>query len=448
MRALCASVALVILSASSSAFAEDPPPPAAPVDEEADLARQHHRRGLELYDEGDFRLALVEFERAYSVGHNFKILFNIGQVHFQLNGYAKARLALEQYLKEGGAAVPEARRASVEKDLATLRGRTATLTVRVNVGDADVMINQSLAGKAPLEKLLVDAGTIRMHVTRNGYAPRIREVTLAGGDQQVVTIDLSETQRDVQGGAGVMIHAAFHVERTEDPRLLNVDHVTHAKAIADFRPDVVVVAMGEDFTTFYASLIEKNWPADKPPPYYVVTELNYDLSTFESVLTADSDGEDLRRRISGTRSGSSPPRDANVDDFERRYSTRYGTDASGAWSGYEAMYALIYAIQAASLGGTLDGPRISAGFERLRAGATIDVGPARIGAAFSFLAQPTETINLRGLWSELDWNPVTRDLETDVSMYCFQRQDRKLVIKADAGPRLSGGVFTGTYACD
>ncbi len=198
MRALCASVALVILSASSSAFADDPPPPAAPVDEEADLARQHHRRGLELYDEGDFRLALVEFERAYSVGHNFKILFNIGQVHFQLNGYAKARLALEQYLKEGGAAVPEARRASVEKDLATLRGRTATLTVRVNVGDADVMINQSLAGKAPLEKLLVDAGTIRMQITRNGYAPRIREVTLAGGDQQVVTIDLSETQRDVQ----------------------------------------------------------------------------------------------------------------------------------------------------------------------------------------------------------------------------------------------------------
>ena len=106
MRALCASVAFVILSASSSAFADDPPLPPPPVDEEADLARQHHRRGLELYDEGDFRLALVEFERAYSVGHNFKILFNIGQVHFQLNGYAKARLALEQYLKEGGAAVP------------------------------------------------------------------------------------------------------------------------------------------------------------------------------------------------------------------------------------------------------------------------------------------------------------------------------------------------------
>ena len=53
-----------------------------------------------------------------------------------------------------------------------------------------------------------------------------------------------------------------------------------------------------------------------------------------------------------------------------------------------------------------------------------------------------------GLVIELEHAGPELDLETDVSMYCFQRQDRKLVIKADAGPRLSGGVFTGTYACD
>jgi len=204
-----AFLACLALTASSSAWAQDAAPPAPPViaagdaapqepvDPTTDQARQHHRRGLELYDEGDFRLALVEFERAHSIGHNFKVLFNIGQVHFQLKNYAKSRLALERYLEEGGAAVPEARRASVEKDLATLRGRTAKLTVRVNVGDADVMINQTLAGKAPIDDLLVDAGTLRLQISRNGYAPRIRDITLAGGDQQVVTIDLLEAPRDV-----------------------------------------------------------------------------------------------------------------------------------------------------------------------------------------------------------------------------------------------------------
>jgi len=43
---------------------------------------------------------------------------------------------------------------------------------------------------------------------------------------------------------------------------------------------------------------------------------------------------------------------------------------------------------------------------------------------------------------------VTRDLETDVGMYCFQRVGGQLVIKPDAGPRLAGGVVSGTYGCD
>lgn len=167
--------------------AAEPTPEATSASEEA---RAHHRRGLELYDEGDYRLALVEFQRAYSIGQNYKILFNIGQVHFQLNSYAKARLALEQYLAQGGEAIAPKRREDVEKDLATLRKRTATLTVRVNVADADVTINDSSAGKAPLENVLVDAGVLHVHVARPGYASCIREVTLAGGDTQVVVIDM------------------------------------------------------------------------------------------------------------------------------------------------------------------------------------------------------------------------------------------------------------------
>jgi len=204
----CAALAFAlafIVAAVAPARAEEPAPAAPviqapasdPLDEATEQARAHHRRGLELYDEGDFRLALVEFERAYSVGHSFKVLFNIGQVHFQLYNYAKARLALEQYLREGGAAINEQRRAIVEKDLATLRARTATLTVRVSVGDADVLINQALVGKAPLDNLMVDAGTLHLQITRRGYAPTLREITLAGGEQQVMTIDLVETPSNV-----------------------------------------------------------------------------------------------------------------------------------------------------------------------------------------------------------------------------------------------------------
>jgi hypothetical protein len=64
----------------------------------------------------------------------------------------------------------------------------------VNVASADVTINETSMGKAPLEAVVVDAGTLRVHVTRPGYAPHVREVTLAGGDVQSVTIDLVETR--------------------------------------------------------------------------------------------------------------------------------------------------------------------------------------------------------------------------------------------------------------
>jgi PEGA domain len=193
-------VALLLLLGARPALADEPPAPTAPPvveGSESDPSRQHHRRGLELYDEREFRLALIEFERAYEFGKNYKILYNIGQVQFQLNNYAKARLALEQYLRDGGAAIADKRRQDVEKDLVTLRGRTATLTVRVNVPDAEVTINQTIAGKAPLEGVLVEAGTLRVQVTRVGYAPRVREIALAGGDDQIVNVDLLEQRPDV-----------------------------------------------------------------------------------------------------------------------------------------------------------------------------------------------------------------------------------------------------------
>jgi hypothetical protein len=185
---------------TASGEPSDPSAPSAP--EEAaptpaiEEARAHHRRGLALYDEGDYRLALIEFQRAYAVGKSYKTLFNVGQVHFQLSQYAKARLALEQYLTEGGAAISPKRRAEVDKDLAALRTRTATLTVRANVAGADVTINDAPAGKAPLEAVLVDAGVLRVRVAHPGYVSSVRDVTLAGGDVQTLAIGMpSESPR-------------------------------------------------------------------------------------------------------------------------------------------------------------------------------------------------------------------------------------------------------------
>lgn len=155
-------------------------------------AEEHFKRARQLYDEGDFSLSLVEFQRAYEISPNYRVLFNIGQVDIQLFNYAAARTALERYLKDGGDEIPEARRAQVEQDLQMLRQRTAHLKIVTTPTGSDVTIDDlpvpatSLAGE-----ILVNAGRRKVVATSPGHTPVTRMVTLAGGDHADVRIELA-----------------------------------------------------------------------------------------------------------------------------------------------------------------------------------------------------------------------------------------------------------------
>jgi hypothetical protein len=244
--------------------------------------------------------------------------------------------------------------------------------------------------------------------------------------------------------------ANFTIVKAENPLKQSVNHVAHAETIATFAPDVLVVAMGADFPKHYVQLIESKWSVGKAKPYYVMTDLNYEVAPFVSVLGPGD--EDLRKRISGTRPGFDPALQANIDAYTIRYKQAYNFLApDGNHSGYDAFYVSAFGIAGALIQPIFDGPRISAGIERLRGGTLVDFRPESIGLALALLGQPTAKLDARGLWSSLDWNLATRDLETDVSMYCFQRDtDGALVAKPDAGPRLttSTGAVTGTFTCD
>jgi tetratricopeptide (TPR) repeat protein len=158
-------------------------------------AGSRYDRGLQLYSDGDYALAVIEFERAYSLVSDYRVLYNIGQVRVQLGNYAKARLALEQYLKTGGEQVPKARQDSVHKDLEMLIARTAFLRVETNVPGADVAIDDVSVGTAPLsEPLLLEAGEHKVTVQRSGYQPRATRLTLAGRDEENVRLDLEKVQ--------------------------------------------------------------------------------------------------------------------------------------------------------------------------------------------------------------------------------------------------------------
>jgi hypothetical protein len=154
-------------------------------------ARARVQRGIELFDEGNYRLALVELERAYEILPSAKVLYNIGQVHLQLGQYAAAQKALRTYLEDPE--IPAERRAEVEKDLAMIATRVATITVESNVPNAEVTINDQPAGRTPL-RAVIDAGDSRVVVSLAGYEPRSETLKLAGGDTRAVRVELSKRE--------------------------------------------------------------------------------------------------------------------------------------------------------------------------------------------------------------------------------------------------------------
>src|SRR6266540_2275305 len=73
-----------------------------------DDARVHFDRGIELFGEGSYEAALVEFDRAYQIAPSYRIQYNVGRIHRQLNHYAEALNAFQEYLTRGGSSIPAA----------------------------------------------------------------------------------------------------------------------------------------------------------------------------------------------------------------------------------------------------------------------------------------------------------------------------------------------------
>jgi hypothetical protein len=180
------AVLLSLVPASASAQQPDTKETSGAVAE----ARVAYTHGTELYRAGEFKKALVEFKRAYDLAPHFAILYNIGQVNMQLNNYAAALTAFEQYLRDGGSEVPADRRPSVEADIVTLRGRTAKLIIDSNVAGAEVRVDGKLLGVTPLAPVVVDAGQHDVTVTKDGRTST-KPVMLSGAEEVRLDVPLS-----------------------------------------------------------------------------------------------------------------------------------------------------------------------------------------------------------------------------------------------------------------
>ncbi len=143
-------------------------------------AAKHFQRGVDLYNEGDFRGALVEFKKAYSIWPRANVLYDIGQTEYQLLDYASALKTMERYLAETGANAPH--RQEVEASVEVLRGRVGRV-VLTSDPSCDVTIDEQPAGTTPLDTpILVSVGPHRLAVNCAGPRTAQKRIEVAGGE--------------------------------------------------------------------------------------------------------------------------------------------------------------------------------------------------------------------------------------------------------------------------
>jgi hypothetical protein len=179
-------IALGLAVFTSPASAADPSGDSTPAE-----ASKHFGHGVKLSEDGDWRAAVIEFERAYAIAPNYRVLFNIGQCRYQLHDYPGALTAFQRYLAEGGDLVPPDRRAQVTADVDLLKGRVATLRVVSATTGAQLTLDDVSLGTTPLSApIAVGAGRHKLVESKEGFADVERTFDIAGEETLDVKIDL------------------------------------------------------------------------------------------------------------------------------------------------------------------------------------------------------------------------------------------------------------------
>ncbi len=178
--------------------------------------QKHFDLGNQLYAEGRYDDALVEYDKAYALSSNWKILYNRGQTLVMLRRDPEAIAAFEQYLTRGGDDVPAERRAAVEQDLEKLRQRIAYVTLSNAPAGATVLVDGRAAATTPLKKpIAVGAGRHVIALERDNKTVFSKELLIAAGDTKEVAVVLAPEPKNEPPPApreeGGLPARAFHV---------------------------------------------------------------------------------------------------------------------------------------------------------------------------------------------------------------------------------------------
>jgi hypothetical protein len=190
-RSSIALVLTVILSAPSGFAAPKPPKPKTVREELPDAARKDWDAARDLLDTSDFAGALVEYQRAYDLSKNPRVLYNVAVCQKNLRHYARAEATFKQELTDGAGKISAQEEADVKAAIQALDPFVSTVDVTANEAGATLLIDGESVGQSPFDKPVpIDVGPHELRLHKDGFVDAVQTMTIAGGTPAKATLNI------------------------------------------------------------------------------------------------------------------------------------------------------------------------------------------------------------------------------------------------------------------
>jgi hypothetical protein len=171
----------LVPGAERVSFAQGAPTPGS-SDGVTEIARQRYQEGVKDFDAGRYEEARAAFLQAYALKRAPAVLLNVAlsELRSPVNHADEAGTHFQQFLREATTATPE-QRATAEKGIADAKKRAGIIVVTVDASGADVSIDGTTIGKAPLpDPVFVKPGKHTVVAQFQGHTAAIVVETKAG----------------------------------------------------------------------------------------------------------------------------------------------------------------------------------------------------------------------------------------------------------------------------
>jgi hypothetical protein len=246
------SLLVLVLFATMAAST---PSRASPSDPKGE-AERHFRIGLDLVKEQAWDAALAEFSRSRTLLPTAGAIENAAVCLRELGRFDQALATYEELRGPVGSSLSAEERRAVDTDVARLERFVGSLVVESEPAGAAVFVDARLRGTTPLEKpVTVTVGTRTVRVTKEGYAPFERNITVASGESAPLRARLEVVSRlgrlhvteHADGRCQVFVDGVVVGTTPWDGRLAAGPHTVSLRCEHDVgtRPSEVDVATGE-----------------------------------------------------------------------------------------------------------------------------------------------------------------------------------------------------------